>query len=122
MYKTMPKGTGEAETAGERIAQARRELAAKRREDISQTGLAALVGVEPPTVSRWEAGLKTPSGPNLLKLARVLEKSPEWLIYGSGKATDPTRVREIAKAAKAVEDVVLGQSTAAKPKKRASGK
>jgi transcriptional regulator with XRE-family HTH domain len=60
--------------SGERIAAAREELG------MTQEELAAAVSKGSGSISRYERGLMAPRGPVLTKLARVLKKSPEWLV------------------------------------------
>ncbi|CAK0768915.1 HTH-type transcriptional regulator, cell division transcriptional repressor [Gammaproteobacteria bacterium] len=60
---------------GEKIRQRRVELG------LSQTALAKKIGIKGAAVSLWETGgTKTLKGDNLLKVAKALEVSPEWLI------------------------------------------
>ncbi len=56
----------------ERLAQA---LAARR---LSQNTLAAMVGVSPPTVSKWRSGDQAPEPEALERLASVVALSSEW--------------------------------------------
>lgn len=50
-------------------------LAARR---LSQVQLAAMVGVSPPTVSKWRSGQQAPEAETLTRLASVVNVSPEW--------------------------------------------
>jgi Zn-dependent peptidase ImmA (M78 family)/DNA-binding transcriptional regulator YdaS (Cro superfamily) len=50
-------------------------LAARR---LSQVQLAAMVGVSPPTVSKWRSGQQAPEAETLARLASVVNVSPEW--------------------------------------------
>ena len=50
-------------------------LAARR---LSQAQLASLVGVSPATVSKWRSGTQTPEHETLVRLAGVVNVSPEW--------------------------------------------
>lgn len=68
--------TGFADRMRERMAQL----------GISQTKLAAMVGVSAATISQWLAAKKSPSKDNLDQAAAVLEVSPEWLAYAAGTA------------------------------------
>lgn len=43
------------------------------------------VGVSSPTVTDWENGVMRPKGDNLLKIARVLKTTPEWIMSGRGE-------------------------------------
>ncbi len=50
-------------------------LAARR---ISQVQLATMVGVTPPTVSKWRSGQQTPEPETLSRLASVVNVAAEW--------------------------------------------
>jgi Zn-dependent peptidase ImmA (M78 family)/transcriptional regulator with XRE-family HTH domain len=50
-------------------------LAARR---LSQVQLAAMVGVSPPTISKWRSGKQAPEAEALERLASVVNVSPEW--------------------------------------------
>lgn len=50
-------------------------LAARR---LSQVQLAAMVGVTPPTVSKWRSGQQSPESDTLERLASVVNVMPEW--------------------------------------------
>jgi transcriptional regulator with XRE-family HTH domain len=69
---------------GERIAQARREKAARERKDIRHTDMAAALKVSGATVSDWEAGKVRPRPAAMEKLARYLGVTPAYLAYGVG--------------------------------------
>lgn len=60
-------------TLGDRIRVARESVG------LDQAGLAERVGVEPPTVSRWESNEMRPRPKKLLQIAEVCKKSVEWL-------------------------------------------
>lgn len=70
--------------AEERAAEAKRigELIATLRErrGWTQQDLAHEIGVAVSSVSRWERGLHQGMGPNVRKLAKALEVSPEALL------------------------------------------
>lgn len=54
---------------------------------ISQADFARRVGVKPPTVFEWEdEQTKNLKAKNLLKIASVLEVTPDWLLTGKGAA------------------------------------
>jgi transcriptional regulator with XRE-family HTH domain len=57
----------------------------RKRKGLSQAGLAELLGVEQPTVQRWEKGKREPSLGQLIEIAKVLDIEPGSLI-------DPTMV------------------------------
>jgi transcriptional regulator with XRE-family HTH domain len=67
---------------GERLAQERREKAARDRRDISQKDVALAIGSSEPSVSRWESGLGVPHDPTLQKLADYFGVTLGWLRYG----------------------------------------
>ena len=70
------------DTVGDRIAQARRELAVRLRRDITKAALAEMVGVAASSVGDWEANVSVPKGGNLVQLARVLGVSESYIIAG----------------------------------------
>lgn len=78
------------ESLGERIAQARREKAARDRQDVRPVDLARALGVSQATVSDWEAGKITPREDALGKLAAYLGVSPAYLRYGVPVQPGPT--------------------------------
>ena len=63
-------------TLGNRIKQAR------ERAGLSQTRLAALIGLRQPTVSDWERDEVEPTRANLRAAAIQLGVSPNWLAFG----------------------------------------
>jgi transcriptional regulator with XRE-family HTH domain len=69
-------------TLGQRLAQARRELAVRERRDVSQADVADAVGYSRTAVSEWEAGTKIPREEALAKLATFLGVTPAFLRYG----------------------------------------
>lgn len=75
MVYTQPE-EGPAETPGQRIKRLRKDL------KLGQLEVAEAVGVNRPQVSMWENDHATPSGDNLIRLARVLQQTPEYLING----------------------------------------
>ncbi len=83
----MPK----PQTLGERIAQARREKAARDHEDIRQKDVAAAIGVSGTTISEAESDKQPPGEAVLLRLAAYLGVTPAYLRYG---VVVPTETRE----------------------------
>ena len=74
---------------GQRIKQAR--LA--RKPKITQQQLAAAVGVSQSAVAQWESGnSRTLEGENLLRVARALGVTTEWLMYGASSPSTPEEV------------------------------
>lgn len=62
--------------------------AARRLQDMTQTDLARLVGVQRSAVSHWESPLgKNPTVGNLRKIAKVTGVGFEWLATGRGRMT-----------------------------------
>jgi transcriptional regulator with XRE-family HTH domain len=72
-------------TLAERVAQLRREKAARERRDISQKEVALEVGVSNPVISETESGKTYPSNATLVKLARYFGVSERFLEYGDGE-------------------------------------
>lgn len=62
-----------------RIFDRRKELG------LSQQKLSDIVGVSKATISQWESVDYSPSGSNLLLLAKALGVSPDWLVSGKTK-------------------------------------
>jgi len=56
----------------------------RKQKDLSQAGLAKLVGVTKGACGQWERGTTSPSIENLAKLAIVLDVYFEWLATGRG--------------------------------------
>lgn len=66
------------QTIAQRIRQARLS------KDIDQARLAARLDVATRTLQRWEKGEQVPDGNYLMRLAKIMGVSPEWLLAGSG--------------------------------------
>ncbi|GAA3704127.1 S24 family peptidase [Oceanisphaera sediminis] len=64
------------ETAGERVKKLRKEAG------LTQAELAKRIGVKAPAVTQWETGKTSLSGENLLKVAKVLNVSPDYILHG----------------------------------------
>lgn len=69
----------EKETMGHRIATARKNR------KLSQKQLASLINVEPNTISMYESGGRKPSTDVLIKLARTLHVSTDYILIGERK-------------------------------------
>ena len=69
-------------TLGARIKQARNQAG------ISQTRLAALIGLRQPTISDWERDEVEPTRANLRAAAQQLGISPNWLTFGDDRPGD----------------------------------
>ncbi|MEM6603183.1 MAG: S24 family peptidase [Pseudomonadota bacterium] len=55
----------------------------------TQDKLAKKMGVSRQAVSKWIEGLSKPKGENLDKLAKNLNTTAEWLLYGKGQESTP---------------------------------
>jgi len=62
---------------GERIKKARLD------NGLSQVELADAASVSQPTVANWETGSHAPRQPALVKLAAILNTSPQWILGGA---------------------------------------
>lgn len=49
---------------------------------ITQKEIAKAVGVTTSSVTQWELGMTAPKGANLQGLSKVLQCTPDWLLYG----------------------------------------
>lgn len=68
---------------GQRIRQARMDLAAKRGRTVTQVEVAERVGVSSVTVGYWEAERSEPDDlATWRKLAKALETTPSFLAFG----------------------------------------
>lgn len=54
--------------------------AERARKGMSAREVADSIGVKPNQIFRWESGEQEPSGSNLLKLSKLYECSPEYLL------------------------------------------
>ncbi|NNC37184.1 MAG: helix-turn-helix transcriptional regulator [Hyphomonadaceae bacterium] len=68
------------ESIGERIKKARLQ------NGLSQVELAEAASVSQPTVANWETGSHAPRRPALLKLAEILNSTPQWFLAGGTQA------------------------------------
>lgn len=69
----------------------------RKRKGFTQASLAERLGVEQPTVQRWEAGKREPDLGQLLQLAEILEVHPgELLDDGPIKLPGAQAIREVA--------------------------
>lgn len=67
----------------DRLKQARLDLAAKVGREIKKPEIAQKMGVSPVTVGYWEAGEREPNLDTFVKLAKVLDTTPEWIAFGA---------------------------------------
>lgn len=70
-------------------------LAARR---VTQVQLASMVGVAPPTVSKWRSGQQAPEADTLERLASVVNVSPEWFTRTPAPKTSAPLFRSNASA------------------------
>lgn len=77
-------------TIGQRILMRRKEI------NINQRNLGKSVGVSHSTISMWESDTTAPKGKNLHALARTLQCSPTWLLFGDEdkSPSEPTPIDE----------------------------
>lgn len=68
-------------TIGDRIRMARESVG------MTQAELAERLGVEPPSVSRWESGGYSPRPSRLAEMAKILGRPPDWFV---GVPKDPS--------------------------------
>lgn len=75
---------------GQRILLRRKEIG------INQRDLGKSVGVSHSTISMWESETTAPKGKNLHALARTLQCSPTWLLFGDEdkSPSEPTVTEE----------------------------
>tara|TARA_R110001583_G_scaffold191462_1_gene356624 strand:+ start:652 stop:1347 length:696 start_codon:yes stop_codon:yes gene_type:complete len=66
-------------TLGERSKERRKII------KLTQIQLSKKVGVSGVTISQWESGDTSPKGENLYKLAKALQCSPDWLLFGGDR-------------------------------------
>lgn len=58
---------------------------ARRQQGLTQKELSELSGVPRISIARYESGVVTPGGANLVKLSEALKVSAEYLMEGSVK-------------------------------------
>lgn len=80
---TVVMGNG-MESIGERIKKARLQSG------LSQVELAEAANVSQPTIANWETGSHAPRQPALLKLAEILNSSPQWFLAGGTETNGHT--------------------------------
>jgi transcriptional regulator with XRE-family HTH domain len=85
------------EKFSERIAYARKRMG------LSQSQLAASLGVSRGACGQWEQGVSLPSVSHMAELARITEVSFEWLATGRGRA----QLANESKTAKAADGEVI---------------
>lgn len=61
----------------------------RKAQGFTQPTLGKMIGVTKATISLWEAGTTSPKGENLYALAKSLNCSSEWLLYGEVKQSKP---------------------------------
>jgi transcriptional regulator with XRE-family HTH domain len=102
-------------TLGFRLAQERREKAAREERDIEQNEIAKAAGVTQGSYSRYEADATKPDDETMKKLAAYFGVDPGWLRFGTGqKHPSPAEVR--------IPDPTKAAVPASGVKKRAGGR
>ena len=71
------------------MAIGKRLKAARRAAGLTQTDLAAAIGVSQPTVANWEKGGHEPNRANLERVARATGASRGWLAFGQSESGRP---------------------------------
>lgn len=66
------------ESIKDRIRKLRRSL------DLTQAEFAEKIGTKQSTITGYENGLRTPSGPAISSMCKAFNVSERWLIYGEG--------------------------------------
>jgi transcriptional regulator with XRE-family HTH domain len=74
-------------TLGARLAQARREKAAREHRDVTQVDVAMAAGVSKTSVSRYESDTDVPRDPTLERICAFLGVTPAYLRYGVSSGT-----------------------------------
>jgi transcriptional regulator with XRE-family HTH domain len=64
------------ETLGRRVLRRRKDIG------LTQRDLGKALGISHATISLWESDNTEPSGKNLHALAKVLQCSPTWILFG----------------------------------------
>ena len=77
-------------TVGQRIADQRRRVGIRREKRVTQQELADAIEVSKSTVAAWEGDAQLPAGENLLKLAKALHTTPEYLLHGDSRPDGPS--------------------------------
>ena len=87
-------GRPKTDSLGARIAQARREFAARERRDVTPPDAASLLGVSVPTYWRWERDERKPGRPALMAISMVFGCSLGFLLGEAGKGEPETPAEE----------------------------
>lgn len=69
-------------TLSERIRSRRKDL------KMTQGDVAKKIGISRVSYTQWELGETNPNGENLLKVAQVLNCTPDWIVSGTGNPSD----------------------------------
>lgn len=80
---------------------------AREAQGLRKTHLATMIGVKPPIITEWEAGLiASPSAINTMKICEALKISPDWLINGNeGSVPSFDQTAEIKRAVRIIESL-----------------
>lgn len=117
MLSTWGLGTHESGGVGVRLRTARRSVG------LTQKQLAAELGVEAITVSRWERGVTTPSLPRLRRIAELTETTVSDLVRAPDAATahavELAALREeLAETRELVDRIARSLDQLARPRSR----
>lgn len=84
----------DAKAFGERLAQERREKAARERRDVTRTDVAEAVGLSSAAISNYELGKSRNIAEDIItRLAEYFGVRASWLRYGEGERAAPTQRR-----------------------------
>lgn len=72
-----------------------RIAALRRSKDMSQSALAAALGVSPSAVGMYEQGRREPAAATLVELSRIFEVSTDYLLTGKPNRTEAAVIRSI---------------------------
>lgn len=75
----------------------RLELARQMYDGLTRTGLAAILGVAPSTVKKWEDGTHSPQGETLIKLSEALGIPEHWFLRKAPDFGDPVYLNRAKK-------------------------
>ena len=107
-----------AQGFGERLAQERREKAARDRRDITQRDVAKAVNLTSAAISRYEAGDVIPNDDILARLAAYYGIRPSWLRYGEGEKYPPSSTEIETTRPEPTERPSVAAGGARRPRKR----
>jgi transcriptional regulator with XRE-family HTH domain len=82
---------------------------------LSQAEVGAAIGVQGHQIWRYEDGRSVPSTPKLFGIARRLEVTPEWLLYGDASGATERVERYGARGTPNVEAAIAARAARGRP-------